>query len=175
MCGIAGLLNQSGRLSVEAMKAIVSTMANNMAYRGPDDFGVWIDSTGYCALSHRRLSIIDTSSAGRQPMESNDGRACITFNGEIYNFQDMRADLEAKGHRFRTRTDTEVLMDPPSTYGDSVYSKMDGMYAFGLFNVDRRELILGRDPLGKKPLYYASGNGWFAFASALHVFSVFPD
>jgi len=175
MCGIAGLINLSGKFSPEAMKAIVAAMADKMAYRGPDDFGVWVDGTGYCAFSHRRLSIIDTSSAGHQPMLSNDGNACITFNGEIYNFQDLREDLEVKGHRFKTRTDTEVLIDAVYTYGDAVYSKIDGMYAFGLFNKDTHELTLARDPLGKKPLYYSLVNGYFAFASELHVFTALPN
>jgi asparagine synthase (glutamine-hydrolysing) len=175
MCGIAGLVNLYGRLSPEVMKATVTVMADKMVYRGPDDFGIWLDGTGFCAFSHRRLSIIDPSPTGHQPMLSSDGKACITFNGEIYNFQDMREELEAKGHIFKTRTDTEVLIDAILTYGDSVYSKIDGMYAFGFFNKEKRELILARDPFGKKPLYYTEVNRFFAFASELHALSALPN
>jgi len=175
MCGIAGFINLSGRMSPEVIKTTVTAMADRMTYRGPDDFGVWIDGDGFCAFSHRRLSIIDTSPAGHQPMLSTDGKACITFNGEIYNFQELRKDLEAKGHQFITRTDTEVLIDAVLTYGDVVYSKLDGMYAFGLFDKETRELILARDPFGKKPIYYTSGNGYFAFASELHALAALPD
>ena len=174
MCGIAGLIDQSGWLSPEAMRDIATRMAHAMTHRGPDDFGVWIDPTGYCALSHRRLSIIDTSSAGHQPMHSTDGRACITFGGELYNFQELRAELESQGHRFRTRTDTEVLMDVVRTYGAGAFAKMDGMYSFGLFLEDQRKLILARDPFGEKPLYYTSANGCFAFASEGHALAALP-
>src|ERR1044071_10145177 len=107
MCGIAGLFNFSKSLiTVQAAEAVVRRMMGSMAYRGPDAEGVWIDPKARCVFGHRRLSIIDTSDAGRQPMVGNDGRWVITFNGEIYNFQELRRELEAEGEKFRGRTDT---------------------------------------------------------------------
>lgn len=174
MCGIAGLLNLSGRFSREEMGRLVAGMADKMVHRGPDDSGVWIDPTGYCAFSHRRLSIIDTSSAGRQPMLSQDAQACITFNGEIYNYLDIRSELSNAGVQFSTATDTEVLLEALRRDGEKIFAKMDGMYAFGYLDVPTRELIVARDPFGEKPLYYTIQNGYLAFASELHCLSVLP-
>jgi asparagine synthase (glutamine-hydrolysing) len=174
MCGIAGILNISGNLSPREMQRLALEMALRMEHRGPDDSGVWVDPSGYCAFSHRRLSIIDTSSAGKQPMLSRDGHSCITFNGEIYNYLDIRADLEKFGHQFSSSSDTEVLLAALRQYGETLFEKMDGMYAFGYLDVPSREVLLARDPFGEKPLYYTVQNGYLAFASELHCLSVLP-
>jgi asparagine synthase (glutamine-hydrolysing) len=149
-------------------------MADRQSHRGPDDSGVWVDPTGYCAFSHRRLSIIDTSSAGHQPMHSADGLATITFNGEIYNFDELRPVLESRGKVFRTRTDTEVLLEMVRTFGAEAFPRMDGMYAFALFDSISGEVIIGRDPFGEKPLYFTQQGGCFAFASELHCLPFLP-
>lgn len=175
MCGIAGLINLSGSLRSREMAKLALRMADRMPYRGPDDSGVWVDPSSFCALSQRRLSIIDTSAAGHQPMASADGRRWITFNGEIYNFLEIRKDLENRGVRFQGRTDTEVLIEALKAYGDDTFAKLDGMYAFALFDQDTQEVIIGRDPFGEKPLYYTEQNGYFAFSSELHSLTVLPN
>src|SRR5256885_1179779 len=128
MCGIAGII-RSGTSSVEPpeMTALVETMISTLVHRGPDAGGVWTDPLGRCALGHRRLSIIDTSDAGRQPMATGDGRWLITFNGEIYNFQDIRPKLEAAGVHLRGRTDTEVLIEAIALWGTDTFTHLDGM------------------------------------------------
>lgn len=175
MCGIAGLIDFSQKLGPERLRAIASDMADALVHRGPDDHGVWVDPTGYCALSNRRLSIIDTSPAGHQPMLAPGGSACITFNGEIYNFGELRSTLQEKGCRFRTHTDTEVLLAAVRLYGDEVYAILDGMYAFAYFDAVARELVLTRDPFGEKPLYYMEWPGGFAFASELQALAQLPN
>jgi asparagine synthase (glutamine-hydrolysing) len=174
MCGIAGIVDWGGAFGRERLAEIVVAMRDTMVHRGPDDAGVWVDEAGVCALAHRRLSIIDLSAEGRQPIGNEDGSVQVTFNGEIYNFQAIRERLLAAGHSFRSRTDSEVLphlfeaMDP-GRLGD-----LDGMFAFGVWHRERRRLLLARDPFGKKPLYYAEGPGWFAFASELHALALVP-
>lgn len=140
-------------------------MIEAMAHRGPDADGVWRD--GQCSLGHRRLSIIDLSEAGRQPMANDDGSIQITFNGEIYNFQQLRHDLEGLGHRFRTRTDTEAIIRAYEQWGDGCLSRLRGMFAFGIWDARKRRLLLARDRVGKKPLFYARFDGRFYFASEL--------
>jgi len=175
MCGIAGLIDFSQSLGAERLRAIATDMADALVHRGPDDFGVWVDPTAYCALSNRRLSVIDTSPAGHQPMLDPDGKVCITFNGEIYNFGELRSILEGKGYRFRTHTDTEVLLAALGRFGDDVYAALDGMYAFACFDAGARELVLARDPFGEKPLYYTEWPGGFAFASELQALARLPN
>lgn len=174
MCGIAGIINLEGRLSPDKLKQIVRAMADSMTHRGPDDSGVWVDPSGYCALSHRRLSIIDTSSAGRQPMASSDGRFHITFNGEIYNYQELKPELLQKGSCFSTQTDTEVLIEAVRQFGRQVFEKLDGMYAFALYDSETRKTVLARDAFGEKPLYYSLSGGILAFSSELHAFCHLP-
>ena len=174
MCGIAGLISFNRDLPKDEMKGMVKRMADAMVHRGPDDSGVWIDPSGYCALSHRRLSIIDTSSAGHQPMESLDSRYCITYNGEIYNFKELSPEIEASGYAFRSKTDTEVLIEAIRLWGTGAFLKLDGMYAFGIFDSHKREVVLGRDPFGEKPLYYFSTPKYFAFASELQALQQLP-
>jgi asparagine synthase (glutamine-hydrolysing) len=167
MCGIAGIIGTN-------TKARIRSMLDTIEHRGRDDEGVWtsseIDGAGRRAcLGHRRLSIIDTSSAGHQPMLSTDGRYAITFNGEIYNYRELKEELEAKGHRFHTDTDTEVLLAAFTEWGVESLSRLNGMFAFGIWDTKERTLILARDRLGIKPLYYAQvemdGGTAFIFAS----------
>jgi len=140
-------------------------MIDSQAHRGPDDCGVWSDER--CALGHRRLSIIDLSEAGRQPMSNACGDIQITFNGEIYNFQQLRRELEGLGHSFRTRTDTEAIIYAYEQWGVDCLAKLRGMFAFGIWDRRRRRLFLARDRVGKKPLFYAQFGDRFLFASEL--------
>jgi len=140
-------------------------MSDAQAHRGPDDWGVWSD--GRCALGHRRLSIIDLSEAGRQPMSNARGDVRITFNGEIYNFQHLRRELEGLGHVFRTRTDTEAIIYAYEQWGVDCLARLRGMFAFGIWDHRRRRLFLARDRVGKKPLFYAQFGDRFLFASEL--------
>jgi asparagine synthase (glutamine-hydrolysing) len=174
MCGIAGILNLRGSFSAEKLRHVVTDMTGRMVHRGPDDSGIWIAPNNSCAFGQRRLSIIDLSAAGHQPMLSQDGRVAITFNGEIYNYQELRAELEGHGVRFRTQTDTEVLIESVRAWGDRAFQKMDGMYAFALFDEATGDVIIGRDPFGEKPLYYTHNADYFAFASELHCLTVLP-
>ena len=176
MCGIAGLFNFSQPFPiVQAAENVVRRMISVIAYRGPDAEGVWVDPNGRCIFGHRRLSIIDTSDAGRQPMVGNDGRWVITFNGEIYNFQELRGELEAEGEKFRGRTDTEVLLAGIARWGVEILPRLDGMFAFAAFNLQSGEILLARDPFGEKPLYYTDlPGGGLAFASELHCLEHLP-
>ncbi|MGI3903988.1 MAG: asparagine synthase (glutamine-hydrolyzing) [Janthinobacterium lividum] len=176
MCGIAGLL-QPNRRSLqrdEAMR-LVERMNACIAHRGPDADGVWADADGRCILGQRRLSIIDTSDAGRQPFCSSDGRWWITFNGEIYNFGDVRAELQRAGVHFRGRTDTEVLVEAIALWGIEALARLDGMFAFVAYDTQTRTLLAARDPFGEKPLYYTSlASGVMAFASELQALEGLP-
>jgi len=140
-------------------------MIDAQAHRGPDAWGVWSDES--CALGHRRLSIIDLSDAGRQPMSNADGDILITFNGEIYNFQQLRRELESLGRNFRTRTDTEAIIYAYERWGVDCLAKLRGMFAFAIWDRRRRRLFLARDRVGKKPLFYAQLGDCFLFASEL--------
>jgi asparagine synthase (glutamine-hydrolysing) len=157
MCGIAGFSWRDERL--------VARMAQAIAHRGPDQCGTYTDES--ISLGHRRLSIIDLSEHGRQPMSNEDGSVWVTYNGEIYNFQELRVMLEAKGHLFRSRTDTEVIVHAYEEYGPDCVQRFNGMFAFALWDSNRRELILARDRLGIKPLYYYLKNGNIVFASEI--------
>lgn len=176
MCGIAGLYSPSIPLQTMGNGAqIVRNMTQSFVHRGPDADGLWVDEQQRCILGHRRLSIIDISDAGRQPMSSVDGRWEISFNGEIYNFQDIRRDLQAKSVVLRGRTDTEVLLESIALWGVAALPKLDGMYAFAAFDVLTGELLLARDPFGEKPLYYMElAAGGLAFASELQAFEKVP-
>lgn len=166
MCGIAGFLGAGSRQDLEAM-------TRTLAHRGPDGEGFfWNDEVG---LGHRRLSIIDLVS-GAQPMESPSGESVIVFNGEIYNFLSLRKELQDKGVKFRTASDTEVILAGYEMWGHDVLRKLDGMFAFALWDKNRHELFLARDRFGKKPLYWAQQGKVFLFGSelkALHTFSGF--
>jgi asparagine synthase (glutamine-hydrolysing) len=167
MCGIAGILKSAGG-SREALERDAIAMAVSIAHRGPDDHGVWSDVEAGIALTHRRLSIVDLSPAGHQPMASADGRFIVTYNGEIYNFQELRAELEARGIKFRGHSDTEVMLEAFSAYGISpTVKRLIGMFALAVWDRRERTLTLIRDRLGIKPLYWAKFGGLFLFGSEL--------
>jgi len=153
--------------SPAVMAARARAMAETLIHRGPDDSGVWAASDGSVALAHRRLSIVDLSPLGRNPMTWDDGRLWITFNGEIYNFRELRRELQEHGHRFRTKTDTEVILAAYDQWGVECLTKLVGMFAFALWDQQNRRLWLVRDRLGKKPLFYAQHPGCLIFASEL--------
>lgn len=161
MCGIAGIVDVDGR-SVD--RRLVQQLCNVLRHRGPDDEGYYVD--GHVALGQQRLAIIDLSS-GRQPMSNEDGTVWLTFNGEIYNFRQLRQGLEAAGHRFATRSDTEVIVHAYEEYGPDCVKRLRGMFAFALWDVRTKTLLLVRDRVGKKPLFYAEADGQFVFASEL--------
>ena len=150
-------------------------MTDSLRHRGPDGAGVWVSPDGDVELAHRRLSIIDLSAAGRNPMSWDNGRLWITYNGEVYNFQDLRSELEGVGCRFRSRTDTEVVLAAYDRWGVECLQHFVGMFAFALWDAPRRRLFLARDRLGKKPLYYAEHSGRFAFASELKALVADPE
>lgn len=160
MCGIAGYLLRDGR----AHEDVVRAMCAEIRHRGPDDEGVYID--GGCGIGMRRLSIIDLS-AGHQPVANEDGSVWVVFNGEIYNYQELRADLIARGHRFRTNSDTETLVHLYEEKGAEGLSLLRGMFAFCIWDARERKLLLARDRFGKKPLYYAALPEGLYFASEL--------
>jgi len=164
MCGIAGLYAYLD-VAPRASAAELARMNLRMAARGPDGSGDWISGDGKVGLTHRRLAIIDLSERGAQPMHSADGALTITFNGEIYNYRELKAGLEAKGRVFRSDSDTEVLLQLYEERGDAMVEVLRGMFAFGLWDSRRRRLLLARDPLGIKPLYYADDGWTLRFAS----------
>jgi len=153
MCGISGILGFADSFAVS--EALVRDMAASQSHRGPDDDGAWADRARRVALSHRRLSIIDLSAAGHQPMSNEDGSVWMTYNGEVYNHEALRTELEAKGHRYRSRTDTETILHLYEEEGPGCVARLDGMFAFAIWDGRRRQLLLARDRLGVKPLLYA--------------------
>ena len=163
MCGIAGMLaaNPEAVPDTEAVRR----MCDALVHRGPDDQGYLRD--GPCALGHRRLSIIDLRPEGAQPMTNEDGSIAVVVNGEIYNFQELRRELEAKGHRFKSRSDSEVLLHLYEEEGVSFLDRLRGMFALALWDGPRRRLVLARDRFGKKPLFYHAGPEGLLFASEL--------
>src|ERR1700685_771397 len=161
MCGVAGLI---GNPDPEQSRAAVCAMMASLSRRGPDGEG--LEQWPTAALGHRRLSIFDLSSAGRQPMLSADGQVGLVFNGAIYNFLELRAELEQAGSRFQSRTDTEVLLHGYSVWGvDKLVARLRGMFAIALWDNRWRNLYLIRDRLGVKPLLYSIKDGVLAFAS----------
>ena len=142
-----------------------------MAHRGPDGDGVHVD--GRVALAHRRLSVIDRA-GGVQPMSNDDGSVCVTFNGEIYNFEELKRELCSYGHRFQTRSDTEVLLHAYEQFGQDCVGHFRGMFAFAIWDSGRRTLFLARDRVGKKPLYYAELDRQFVFASEIQALIEHP-
>jgi asparagine synthase (glutamine-hydrolysing) len=169
MCGIAGIVDPGGRGS---LREELARVCGRLRHRGPDDEGAFLD--GPVGLAQRRLSIIDLSS-GRQPMANEDGSVWVTFNGEIYNFQELRRRLEGLGHRFATASDTEVIVHAYEQYGTDCVRHFRGMFAFAVFDRPRRRLMLARDRVGKKPLFYARPGGRLVFASELQALVQHPD
>ena len=161
MCGIAGILRWEPPI---CRPGEIERMTRTVAHRGPDGEGVWTSER--IALGHRRLAIIDLES-GRQPMSNEDGTVLLTFNGEIYNYRELRSDLRHRGHCFATQSDTEVIVHAYEEWGADCVERFRGMFAFGIADVRRRRLFLARDPFGIKPLYYRRGCGYVAFGSEL--------
>ena len=164
MCGIAGIYAYHYAAN-PVEHAELRRIRDHMAARGPDGVGEWYSQHERIGLGHRRLSIIDLSERGAQPMTSADGKLVITFNGEIYNYRHLRALLEARGRTFSTQTDTEVLLHLYAEKGEAMVNDLRGMFAFGLWDVEKNALLLARDPYGIKPLYYADDGWTLRFAS----------
>ena len=168
MCGIAGFWPID--LAIDQARETLQIMARELAHRGPDDEGFWIDPETGLAITHRRLSIVDLSANGHQPMTSASGRWVIVCNGEIYNHSRLRQDLEDKGlaPKWRGHSDIETLLACFDAWGvEGALEKCVGMYAFGVCDRENRELILARDRIGEKPIYYGWQNGTFLFGSEL--------
>jgi asparagine synthase (glutamine-hydrolysing) len=168
MCGIAGLLATGASLAPDALEARVAAMAAALAHRGPDSDGVWTDPEAGIGLGHRRLAILDLSPAGAQPMVSASGRMVIAFNGETYNYPELRAELEAEGVRFRGGSDTEAILEAADRWGvERTLARLNGITALALWDRRERRLWLARDRLGVKPLYWAEAGGMILFGSEL--------
>jgi asparagine synthase (glutamine-hydrolysing) len=168
VCGICGYVG-------DHRPELLDAMASAMAHRGPDGSGSWFDAEPRVGLGHRRLSIIDLSDAGRQPMCNEDGSVWVSFNGEIYNFQDLRDPLERSGHRFRSNTDSEVLVHLYEERGVEMLHELNGMFAFAIWDAKRRQLLLARDHVGVKPLYYWIDRDRIYFASEIKALLRVPE
>jgi len=168
MCGLCGYVGDHRPELLEAMCA-------TMTHRGPDDVGTWSDADARVGLGHRRLSIIDLSAAGRQPMCNEDGTIWVAFNGEIYNFRELRKDLLDRGHQFRSQTDTEVILHLYEEKGSDFLSDLNGMFAIALWDGNQRGLLLARDHAGIKPLYYYGDGDRLFFASEIKALLQVPD
>ncbi|MCI0410297.1 MAG: asparagine synthetase B, partial [Acidobacteria bacterium] len=149
-------------------------MRQTLRHRGPDDAGTWMAPNGRVGFGHTRRAIVDLSPAGRQPMANEDGSVWITFNGEIYNHRILRGPLEANGHRYRSSSDTETILHLYEEIGKSTPSRLDGMFAFALYDARKDELLLARDRIGVKPLYYAVLPGGLLFASEIKAILAHP-
>ena len=160
MCGICGIVQLDGK-NVAPLN--IGRMTTALAHRGPDGEGLSI--RGNVGFGHRRLAIIDLSAAGHQPMQTEDERYCITYNGEIYNYLDLRSELECRGHRFRSKTDTEVVLKAFVEWGSGCVSRFNGMFAFAIHDSVEQRIFMARDRYGIKPLYYMTAGGYFLFAS----------
>src|SRR5678816_2450021 len=171
MCGIAGKLNNDRNKQVEA--GIVRAMCQTIVHRGPDDEGIYVD--GPVGLGMRRLSIIDIA-GGHQPISNEDGTVWVVFNGEIYNYRELRPNLEARGHRFATNSDTETIVHAYEEYGPDCVKHLRGMFALAIWNDKTRELYIARDRVGKKPLYYTVTPGQtIVFGSEIKSILEHPD
>ena len=175
MCGIAGMVDWRAATPADALRSTAEAMIETVRHRGPDAGEVWVEAEGGVALGQRRLAIIDLSPGGAQPMHSADRRFVITFNGEIYNYRDIRGELQAAGHSMRSDSDTEVLLEACALWGvEAAIERAIGMFAFALWDRKTRSLILARDRLGIKPLYYAATPERVLFASQLKAFRPTP-
>ena len=170
MCGIVGLINRRGPVDADALQKA----RDALVHRGPDDAGIWIDTERGVGLAHRRLSIIDLSAKGHQPMANEDGSLILVYNGEIYNFQVLRLELQQLGHSFVSSSDTEVILHAYEEWGLDAIQKLNGMFAFALYDRKGGQLVLARDRFGEKPLYYADTGSVFAFASELKALAALP-
>jgi asparagine synthase (glutamine-hydrolysing) len=170
MCGITGIFNLNGE---PVSPVLLRKMTDSIAHRGPDSEGFYIDS--FIGLGHRRLAIIDLTPAGHQPMSTLRNQHVITYNGEIYNYQELRIELEALGYRFRSRTDTEVVLYAYQEWGEKCLDRFNGMFAFAVWDKTKQELFLARDRYGIKPLYYTFAHHHFVFASEQKAILEHPD
>lgn len=170
MCGLVGVASTTPLLDREWL----STARDRLTHRGPDDAGEWWADSGQVGLAHRRLSILDLSAAGHQPMHLTDGSFSIVFNGEIYNFKELRKELEQHGHTFASHGDTEVVLFAFRTWGIKCLSRLNGMFAFALFDRDKRQLFLVRDRAGEKPLFYYENKDTLYFSSELKALMANP-
>ena len=168
MCGISGVAVTTGSIDAGAARR----MADVLSHRGPDDDGIYLDS--HAALGHRRLSIIDLSADAHQPMSNEDGTLWLIYNGEIYNYAEIADDLRSRGHTFRSRTDSEVIIHGFEEWGDECLQKLNGMFAFALWDKTAQRLVLGRDRLGVKPLYYYADASKIVFGSELKAILSYP-
>jgi asparagine synthase (glutamine-hydrolysing) len=171
MCGIAGIASSSVPISVE----LVARMCDTLRHRGPDDEGVWRETGGTVVFGHRRLSIIDLSSGGHQPMADATGECHVVFNGEIYNYRELREELCRMGHRFHSSSDTEVILEAYRAWGTDCVQHFNGMFAFAIYDRPRRHVFVARDRAGEKPLFYRHADGAFAFASELKALFADPS
>ena len=174
MCGISGWYLKRGETRDESQ---LEAASQTISHRGPDDFGMFVDRERGIALAHNRLSIIDLSSAGHQPMISEDGNFVLNYNGELYNFLQLKKELENLGHRFTSKTDSEVVLRGFIEWGPACVDRFCGMFAFAIWSAKSSKLFLARDPMGIKPLYYAvlPANQGFVFASEIKAFLALPD
>ena len=176
MCGLAGMLLPAPSMGAGPLQALAGRMGDALLHRGPDDRGVWADEAAGVALAHRRLSILDLSPLGHQPMASADGRYVMAYNGEVYNFAALRAELEPHGHPFRGHSDTEVLLAAILQWGlDDTLQRCNGMFAIALWDRHEQCLWLARDRVGKKPLYYGWAGSTLVFGSELKALWQHPD
>ncbi len=169
MCGIAGYV--SWETPPDA--AVLRAMEQCLAHRGPDEGNIWLDNV--CGLAHRRLRVIDLSPRAAQPMADDSGQIRIMFNGEIYNFRELRRELESLGHHFRSESDTEVMLRGYEAWSDRIFERLRGMFAIAIWDSREQRLIVARDRFGKKPFLFAEDKGRFAFGSELPVFRHVPD
>ncbi len=175
MCGIVGFVDCRCANKEETISHTALAMATTLRHRGPDDAGVWTDATAGVALAHRRLAILDLSSSGHQPIQSSCGRWVLTFNGEIYNYAELRNQLTALGRRFRGHSDSEVVVEACATWGiEKTLEKLVGMFAFALWDRTKRTLVLARDRVGIKPLFWGQFGQLFLFASELKALRAHP-
>ncbi len=171
MCGIAGIFKSNGSISQED-KVVLRKMSDILRHRGPDDEGMYEDR--YCMMGHRRLAIIDLET-GTQPIYNEDGSIIIVYNGEIYNYKELRETLLQRGHRFSTKSDTEVIIHGYEEWGEDVFTKLNGMFAISLYDANRKSLYLVRDRVGMKPLYYRFKEGLLLWASEIKAILLHPD
>lgn len=170
MCGITGIFNLNGE---PVSPVILRKMTDAIRHRGPDGEGFYTDN--FIGLGHRRLAIIDLSPSGHQPMLTPDGRYALIFNGELYNFQELRVELESKGHQFHSRSDSEVVLHAYAEWGEKALDRFNAMYAFAIWDRDKRELFLARDRFGVKPLYYALFGNMLLFGSEVKAILQHPS
>lgn len=176
MCGIAGFYDVRNRMQPDDARATIARMCGTLAHRGPDGEGIWFDERSGVALGQRRLAIVDLSEAGRQPMISASGRCAISFNGEIYNAEDLRKELGGSVSRWRGHSDTEVLLEALEIWGvQRALEKTIGMFALAFFDTAERTLTLARDRFGEKPLYWTSRGDRLIFGSELRALRAHPD